>query len=84
MRAIFFGVALSDGKPVSTLGSSPKVSRAQRSMKRSGMMPPAFAGAWLRPGIVANTEFGTVPNQRCTTRAKRRSRCTASGTRRLR
>jgi putative ABC transport system substrate-binding protein len=33
-----------------------------------------------RPGNVTNAEPGTVPDQRCITRAKR-SRCTASGTR---
>ena|ERR1700730_13108061 len=43
-----------------------RMSRAQRSMKRSGMMPPAFAGAGLQTRDVTKTEFGTVPDQRCT------------------
>jgi putative tryptophan/tyrosine transport system substrate-binding protein len=33
-----------------------------------------------RPGTVTDSEYGTVPDQRCTTRAVH-SRCTASGTR---
>jgi pimeloyl-ACP methyl ester carboxylesterase len=45
------------------------VSRAQRSMKRSGMMR-------CRPGIVTNAATGTIPDQRCTA-----SRCIASGKR---
>jgi hypothetical protein len=46
-------------------GSSPigakvkRVSRALRSMKRSGRMRS-------RPGIVGNTAFATVPDQQCT------------------
>jgi putative tryptophan/tyrosine transport system substrate-binding protein len=35
-----------------------------------------------RPGTVTNSEHGTVPDQRCTTRAAH-SRCTASGTREM-
>jgi hypothetical protein len=35
------------------------MSRALRSMKRSGMMRS-------RPGIVGNTAFATVPDQQCT------------------
>jgi len=38
------------------------VSRAQRSVERS-------ATVRCRPGIVTNTAFATVPDQRCTTRA---------------
>ena len=33
-----------------------------------------------RPGTVTSSEYGTVPDQRCTTRAAH-SRCAASGTR---
>ena len=43
------------------------VSRAQRSMKRSAMMR-------CRPGIVKSSEFGTIPEQRCTAIALRRIR----------
>src|SRR3984885_7233383 len=46
------------------------VSRAQRSTKRSKVVR-------CRPGIVTDSEPGTIPNQRCTA-----SRCTASGKRR--
>src|SRR5918996_896948 len=35
-----------------------------------------------RPGTVTNSEHGTAPDQRCTTRAAH-SRCTASGTREM-
>jgi len=52
-----------------------RVSRAQRSMtpgraqrEPGGMMPPAFAGAGLQPGIVTKTEFGTR-SRACQSRA---------------
>ena len=45
---------------VALIGASfSRVSRAQRSMKQSGMMR-------CRPGIVPNSAFGTIPDQRCT------------------
>jgi hypothetical protein len=47
---------------------------------------PFFAGYGevmrCRPGTVTSCERGTVPDQRCTTRAAH-SRCTASGTREM-
>jgi hypothetical protein len=56
--ATFNALALNIGK-TSPSSAAARVSRALRSMERSGMMR-------CRPGIVGNTTFAKVPDQRRT------------------